>query len=52
MQHAPEPLFILFNTFVIKSRIKFLGKIAGKYVGNLKQASGESKALVRGPKIC
>ena len=51
MQHAPDPLFILFYTFVVKDlsscRQKFLGKIAGKYVGNLKQASG---AQVRAPK--
>ena len=56
MQHAPDPLFIILYTFVFKNlsscRLKFLGKIAGKYVGNLKQASGEIKAQVQctGPK--
>ena len=43
--------FIIFCTFVFKNLssygLKFLGKIAGKYVGNLKQASG---AQVRAPK--
>ena len=51
MQRAPEPLFIIFYTFVFKNlsscRLTFRGKIAGKYVGNLKQAS---RAQVRAPK--
>ena len=55
MQHAPELLFIIFYTFVCKKlsscRLKFLGKIAGKYVGNIKQASGKTKAKVRAPKF-
>ena len=36
MQRAPEPLFIIFYTFVFKNlsscRLTFRGKIAGKYV--------------------
>ena len=36
--HALEPLFKIFYTFSCKG---FPGKIADKYMENLKQASGE-----------
>ena len=50
--HLPalEPLFKIFYAFVCKNfsgcRLKFPGKIANKYVENLKQASGEIQAQV------
>ena len=43
--HALEPLLKIFRTIFCKNcssrRLKFTGKIADKYVENLKQASRE-----------
>ena len=45
---ALEPLFKIVNTFVCKKlsscRLNFPAKIAGKYMENVKQASGENIA--------
>ena len=53
--HALEPLFKIFYTFVCKLFFSSCwlktGKIADKYVENLKQASGETQAQVQPQKF-
>ena len=48
-QEDLESLFKIFYTILSKN---FPGKIADKYLENLKQASGESLGTVTAHKIC